>query len=120
VNLSRGELWCSEADYSIPAQQDILKERGRQHFFGLEPCLSAGHAEARCDDEGAFWRTPCLKDPRLFRQQAFVAGQWIDADDGAAISVIDPATGAEIGTVPALGTQETRRAIKTAEAAWPA
>jgi succinate-semialdehyde dehydrogenase / glutarate-semialdehyde dehydrogenase len=61
-----------------------------------------------------------LKDPRLFRQQAFVAGQWIDADDGATISVMDPATGAEIGTVPALGTEETKRAIRAAEEAWPA
>ena len=61
-----------------------------------------------------------LKDPRLFRQQAFVAGAWVDADGGATVAVTDPATGAEIGTVPALGAEETRRAIKAAEQAWPA
>jgi len=61
-----------------------------------------------------------LKDPRLFRQQAFVAGSWVDADGGATVVVADPATGAEIGTVPALGEQETRRAVKAAEEAWPA
>lgn len=61
-----------------------------------------------------------LKDPRLFRQQAFVAGAWVDADVGATVAVADPATGVEIGTVPALGAAETRRAIKAAEEAWPA
>jgi succinate-semialdehyde dehydrogenase / glutarate-semialdehyde dehydrogenase len=61
-----------------------------------------------------------LRDPRLFRQQAFVAGSWVDADGGATVVVMDPATGAEIGTVPALGEQETRRAVKAAEEAWPA
>ena len=59
-----------------------------------------------------------LKDLRLFRQRAFVAGAWIDADSGATVTVTDPATGAEIGTVPALGEQETRRAVKAAEGAW--
>jgi hypothetical protein len=61
-----------------------------------------------------------LKDPLLFRQQAFVAGAWVNADGGATIPVTDPATGAEIGTVPALGAEESRRAIKAAEEAWPA
>lgn len=60
-----------------------------------------------------------LKDPSLFRQQALVAGEWIDADDGATIEVTDPATLTPIGTVPALGVAETRRAIAAAEAVWP-
>jgi succinate-semialdehyde dehydrogenase / glutarate-semialdehyde dehydrogenase len=34
--------------------------------------------------------------------------------------VTDPATGDRIGTVPALGAEETRRAIMAADAAWPA
>ena len=61
-----------------------------------------------------------LKDPRLFRQQAFIAGSWVDADGGATVAVTDPATGFEIGTVPALGAEETRRAVKAAEETWPA
>jgi succinate-semialdehyde dehydrogenase/glutarate-semialdehyde dehydrogenase len=61
-----------------------------------------------------------LKDPQLFREQAFVGGAWESADDNGTLPVLDPATGAEIGTVPALGAIETRRAIAAAEAAWPA
>jgi succinate-semialdehyde dehydrogenase/glutarate-semialdehyde dehydrogenase len=61
-----------------------------------------------------------LKDPRLLRQQAFVAGACVDADSQDTIPVMDPATGTEIGTVPALGAEETRRAIKASEEAWPA
>ncbi|MDQ0313862.1 NAD-dependent succinate-semialdehyde dehydrogenase [Amorphus orientalis] len=61
-----------------------------------------------------------LKDGSLFRTQAFVAGQWIDADSGATIDVTDPATGAVLGTVPDCGAAETKRAIEAANAAWPA
>jgi succinate-semialdehyde dehydrogenase/glutarate-semialdehyde dehydrogenase len=61
-----------------------------------------------------------LKDSGLFREQAFAGGAWVDAAAGATLAVIDPATGAEIGKVPALGAQETRQAIKAAEEAWPA
>lgn len=53
----------------------------------------------------------------LLRHQALVAGEWVDADDGKTISVCNPATGKEIGTVPRLGATETRRAIEAAQAA---
>jgi len=58
-----------------------------------------------------------LKDPSLLRQQAHVAGEWIDADDGKTVEVGNPATGERIGTVPVCGAQETKRAIAAAEAA---
>jgi succinate-semialdehyde dehydrogenase/glutarate-semialdehyde dehydrogenase len=61
-----------------------------------------------------------LQDPSLFHEQAFVGGVWISADDGDTLPVTDPATFAQIGSVPALGAVETRRAILAAEAAWPA
>jgi succinate-semialdehyde dehydrogenase/glutarate-semialdehyde dehydrogenase len=61
-----------------------------------------------------------LKDKSLLREQAFIGGAWVSADDGGTISVINPATGAEVGTVPALGAMEARRAVIAAEAAWPA
>jgi succinate-semialdehyde dehydrogenase / glutarate-semialdehyde dehydrogenase len=61
-----------------------------------------------------------LKDKSLFREQAFVGGVWGCADDGGTIPVINPATSAQIGIVPALGAVETRRAILAAEAAWSA
>ena len=41
-----------------------------------------------------------LSDQRLFREQCYVDGAWIDADDGRTIKVTDPATGETIGTVP--------------------
>jgi succinate-semialdehyde dehydrogenase/glutarate-semialdehyde dehydrogenase len=61
-----------------------------------------------------------LKDMELFRQQCYVDGQWVDADDKSTIAVYNPADGQQIGTVPAMGAAETRRAIETAHAAWPA
>ena len=59
-----------------------------------------------------------LNDSSLFRQQAYLNGIWCDADDGATISVTNPATGAQLGTVPKMGAAETRRAIAAADAAW--
>lgn len=56
-----------------------------------------------------------LADPSLVRHQAYIGGQWMGADDGGTITVIDPATALEIGTVPNMGAAETRRAIEMAE-----
>ncbi len=61
-----------------------------------------------------------LDKPDLLRQQAYVDGHWIDADRGATMTVHNPATGTQLGRVPALGTAETRRAIAAAHDAWPA
>ena len=61
-----------------------------------------------------------LKDMSLFRQQCYIDGSWVDADNGKTIAVFNPSNGAQIGTVPAMGTAETRRAIETANAAMPA
>ena len=62
---------------------------------------------------------PNLKNPALFRQQAFINGQWVDADGGDVVAVTNPSTGAVIGHVPKMGAGETRRAIEAANAAWP-
>ncbi|SFA55522.1 NAD-dependent succinate-semialdehyde dehydrogenase [Metapseudomonas otitidis] len=56
----------------------------------------------------------------LFRQQAYIDGQWLDAADGARQDIFNPATGACIGQVPNLGAAEARQAIAAAERAWPA
>ncbi|MBA1189026.1 NADP-dependent succinate-semialdehyde dehydrogenase [Pseudomonas entomophila] len=61
-----------------------------------------------------------LKDAQLFRQQAFINGEWLDADNGQSIQVTNPATGEVIGSVPKMGTAETRRAIEAADKALPA
>jgi succinate-semialdehyde dehydrogenase/glutarate-semialdehyde dehydrogenase len=60
-----------------------------------------------------------LKDMSLFRQQCYVDGVWVDADDKATLSVHNPADGQQIGTVPKMGAAETRRAIEAANAAFP-
>ena len=61
-----------------------------------------------------------LKDAQLFRQQAFIAGEWCDADGGKTLAVNNPATGETLGTVPRMGAAETRRAIEAADKALPA
>src|SRR3954467_10182765 len=61
-----------------------------------------------------------LKDPKLFREQCYVDGEWLDATSRKSIDVKNPATGAMLGSVPDLGAAETRRAIEAAERAWPA
>ena len=64
--------------------------------------------------------TLALSDPGLFRQRALIAGEWRDADGGGSCEVRNPATGAVLGSVPAMGAAETRRAIDAAHAAFPA
>ncbi|CAB3665287.1 Glutarate-semialdehyde dehydrogenase [Paraburkholderia graminis C4D1M] len=64
--------------------------------------------------------TLTLKDPSLLKTAAYIAGEWQGADDGATFDVVNPATGEVIATVPRMGAAETRRAIDSANAAWPA
>jgi succinate-semialdehyde dehydrogenase / glutarate-semialdehyde dehydrogenase len=61
-----------------------------------------------------------IDNARLFRQQCYIDGAWVDADDGAVTEVTNPADGSVIGTVPRMGSGETRRAIAAASRAWPA
>ena len=61
-----------------------------------------------------------LADASLFRQQGFIDGKWCDADASTTLTVDDPATGLNIGSIPDMGAAETRRAIEAANAAWPA
>ncbi len=56
----------------------------------------------------------------FLKQQCYIDGEWCDADSGATMDVTDPGTGQKLGTVPRMGTDETRRAIEAAEAALPA
>jgi succinate-semialdehyde dehydrogenase / glutarate-semialdehyde dehydrogenase len=61
-----------------------------------------------------------LKDPKLFRTQAYVDGAWADAEGGKTFPVTNPATGETLAAVPDMGATETRRAIEAADRAWPA
>ncbi|WP_051255518.1 NAD-dependent succinate-semialdehyde dehydrogenase [Conchiformibius kuhniae] len=56
----------------------------------------------------------------LFKQQAYVGGEWTQAQDGAVLPVCNPADGVLLGSVPALGAAETAAAVASAEAALPA
>lgn len=60
-----------------------------------------------------------LNELALFRQQAFVAGKWCDADHQQTSEILNPATLEVIGTVPNMGKAETERAIEAAKEAWP-
>jgi succinate-semialdehyde dehydrogenase/glutarate-semialdehyde dehydrogenase len=60
-----------------------------------------------------------LNDSSLFHQQCYVDGRWLDAESGKTVEVTDPADGSVIGTVPAMGAGDTRRAVQAAERAWP-
>ncbi|MBL0225785.1 MAG: NADP-dependent succinate-semialdehyde dehydrogenase [Geobacteraceae bacterium] len=61
-----------------------------------------------------------LKDPGLLKQLCYLDGQWCAADSGSVIDVTNPASGARLGTIPRMGTDETRRAIEAANRALPA
>ena len=58
-----------------------------------------------------------LKDPSLLVSQAYVAGEWVDADDGATFPVYNPARGDLIANVADLSRVEVARAIKAAQGA---
>jgi len=58
-----------------------------------------------------------LDDPSLLREQCFIDGSWVAADEGGVLAVTNPATGATLGSVPNMGASETRRAIAAADAA---
>jgi succinate-semialdehyde dehydrogenase/glutarate-semialdehyde dehydrogenase len=58
------------------------------------------------------------KTSHFLRQANLINGEWVQADSGATIDVVNPATGLVIGTVPKSGKAETRRAIQAADAAF--
>ena len=61
-----------------------------------------------------------LKDPSLLATQGYLAGEWVDGDDGATFDVTNPARGDVIAKVADLSRAQTARAIAAAEAAQKA
>ncbi len=61
-----------------------------------------------------------LADKSLFRNKAYIDGLWCDSVDGISFAVTNPADGSVLGNVPAMGVEDTRRAIEAANRAWPA
>lgn len=58
-----------------------------------------------------------MMNSQLFRQQAYIAGEWVDSPGGEVQEISNPATGEIIGSVPLLGTEHTRQAIDSAAVA---
>ncbi|WP_395620649.1 NAD-dependent succinate-semialdehyde dehydrogenase [Dokdonella sp.] len=61
-----------------------------------------------------------LVDHDLLRTQCLVNGRWLDQADARTCVVGNPATGAQLGSVPDFGAVETEAAIVAAHAALPA
>ncbi|MFA0410475.1 aldehyde dehydrogenase family protein, partial [Vibrio splendidus] len=58
-----------------------------------------------------------LLDSSLLKQNCYIAGQWVAAEDGATVPVCNPSTGDIIAYVPELGKKDTLLAIAAAEQA---
>jgi succinate-semialdehyde dehydrogenase/glutarate-semialdehyde dehydrogenase len=61
-----------------------------------------------------------LKDPDLLATQAYLAGEWVDAEGGKTFAVQNPARGDVIAEVADIGRAQLRPAIAAAEAAQKA
>ncbi|GHG18611.1 NAD-dependent succinate-semialdehyde dehydrogenase [Paracoccus aerius] len=58
-----------------------------------------------------------LRDPSLLETRAFVAGEWVEARDGATFDVTNPARGDVIAKVADMDRQDAARAIEAAAGA---
>jgi succinate-semialdehyde dehydrogenase/glutarate-semialdehyde dehydrogenase len=58
------------------------------------------------------------QDRQLLRQQCYVDGNWINANNGRTLDVTNPAAGGRIATVPDMGAAEARFAIAAATMAF--
>lgn len=55
----------------------------------------------------------------LFRQQAYINGQWVNANDNSQFDVTNPANGEVIAKVSNVGAAQTQQAIDAAEKPYP-
>lgn len=60
-----------------------------------------------------------LQHNKLFRQQAYINGEWTNANNGENYAITNPFDNSEIGKVPNMGAIETEKAIQAANAAFP-
>ena len=58
-----------------------------------------------------------LKDPSLLVEQAYIAGEWVNAADGKTFAVTNPARGDVIANVADMTREDARRAIEAADKA---
>ena len=55
-----------------------------------------------------------LMNKNLLKDKSYVAGEWIDANDGSCAEILNPATSESLGFVPNCGSAETIAAIEAA------
>ena len=58
-----------------------------------------------------------LKDPSLFKEEAFINNQWVKSSSGASFPINNPATGEIIAQVANLGAADAEKAIAAADIA---
>ena len=58
-----------------------------------------------------------LNNPELLRSRCLINGEWCDALSGKREAVINPATGAELASIPLVSEEETQQAIAAAQRA---
>ncbi len=58
-----------------------------------------------------------LKDPSLFKEEAFINNQWVKSSSGASFPINNPATGEIIAQVANLGAADAEKAIAAADKA---
>ena len=59
-----------------------------------------------------------INNKKLYKQQCYIGGEWIDAINKDIINVKNPATQEIIGQVPKCGKEETKRSISSAGSSW--
>jgi len=59
-----------------------------------------------------------LTNQSLLCSKLYINGEWVDADSGATMPVLNPATKEKIIDIPNAGAAETRRAIEAADVAF--
>ncbi|KAI1304837.1 aldehyde dehydrogenase [Xylaria venustula] len=59
-----------------------------------------------------------LKDPELFRNQAYVNGEWIGAKSGKTFDIIDPGTAQPFATCPDMSAEDVDAAVQAAGEAF--
>jgi succinate-semialdehyde dehydrogenase / glutarate-semialdehyde dehydrogenase len=113
VGCARGRLFGA-----LAAGKSISRNSGKLFFLEKGGRLSCITFSKRHRAHGSGLRRMKIEDLKL-KEKAFVGGEWIDSDSGAAFEVTNPATGARLGSVPDMGVAETRRAIDAASRALP-
>ncbi|WP_319529174.1 NAD-dependent succinate-semialdehyde dehydrogenase [uncultured Cohaesibacter sp.] len=60
-----------------------------------------------------------LDNLRLYKEFAYINGEWVSQTEAKSIPVLDPADGSLIGTIPALGAEHSVLAVDAAARAFP-